>query len=171
MDISKKQKNISLAVFAIYLFLLTWLILFKFSTNIDEIKNLNIRNINLIPFSEPAIINGKISFKEIIYNILVFVPLGVYVKILKPDWSFGMKILPGLFLSFIYETIQFIFAIGASDITDIIGNTLGSMAGLAVCALFIKLFKDKFVVIINITGLCIEISAFIIMAILFVANH
>lgn len=60
---SKKQKNITVAVFGIYLFLLVWLILFKFSTNFHELGHM--RNINLVPFGESMMVNGKI------YNFIV----------------------------------------------------------------------------------------------------
>ena len=41
------------------------------------------RSINLIPFGSSAIINGSISLRETLYNILVFIPFGVYVEIFK----------------------------------------------------------------------------------------
>lgn len=157
-------------IFGIYLFLLTWLILFKFSISIEQISQLNIRNINLIPFKESVIVNGKLELKEIIYNILVFVPLGVYVQIFKPDWAIYKKILVGFVLSFSYETIQFIFAIGASDITDLIGNSLGCIGGIGLCLLLKKMFIKRYISIINIIGIIIEIIAFVLFILLAFAN-
>lgn len=40
----------------------------------EEISQVIMRNINLIPFKEAMILNGKLELSEIIYNILVFVP-------------------------------------------------------------------------------------------------
>lgn len=54
----------------------------------EEISQVIMRNINLIPFKEAMILNGKLELSEIIYNILVIVPLGVYVQIFKSDWVY-----------------------------------------------------------------------------------
>ncbi|HHW69774.1 MAG TPA: VanZ family protein [Clostridiales bacterium] len=77
-----------------------------------------IRKVNLIPFSESVIINDKIDYTEIYLNVLVFVPFGIYISILKPDWSFIRKVIPIAETSLLFETLQYIFAIGAADITD-----------------------------------------------------
>lgn len=34
-------------------------------------------------------------------------------------------------VTLLYEVVQYIFAIGASDITDLLGNTLGGVIGIA----------------------------------------
>jgi len=161
---TKKQKNVSIVVFGIYLVLLSWLILFKFSINFSNLGH--IRNINLIPFHEPLIINGKVQFREIYYNVLVFVPFGVYLHIFKFDWSFLKKIVPCLCLSLIFEVLQFIFAIGASDITDVMANTLGGMIGIAAAILFHKIFKNKFITIVNVLGLIILSLAILMIGLL-----
>lgn len=138
---TKRQKKLSFILFGIYIFLLAWLILFKFSFDFNRLPY--IRNINLIPYHEPTIINGKVAINEMIYNLLVFVPLGVYISIFKSEWSFLKKAVPGFCLSLLFETLQFAFAIGASDITDVIGNTLGGIIGVVLCILFHKVFKNK----------------------------
>ncbi len=165
---SKKQESMSYTVFTIYMVLLTWLILFKFSIHINELDH--IRNINLIPFQGSAMANGHVDISEIIYNILVFVPLGVYVSIFKPDWSLLRKALPALIISLLFETLQFVFAIGASDITDLIGNTIGGLLGIAVFFLFKTVFKQKYITIINSIGLIIEITGVAMIGILIIAN-
>lgn len=167
---TKKQKIMSLIVCGIYMFLLIWLILFKFNFNFNLTELDRIRNINLIPFKESIVVNGRLGIKEIVYNILVFVPLGVYVSIIFYKCSFGKKILPALCMSILFETIQFVFAIGASDITDVIGNTLGGIMGIVCYMLFNKIFKNKSITVINVLGLIIEILALAMLAILFVAN-
>lgn len=164
----KKQKIMTYVVFMIYVLLLIWLILFKFSTSIMELDH--IRNINLIPFKGSMVVNGRLGITEIIYNVLVFVPFGVYVEVLKCDWSFVKKILPGFLLSFIFETLQFVFAIGASDITDVIGNTLGGTIGILFFLLIQKIFKKHSLNIVNIIGMIIEILAIAMLALLLISN-
>lgn len=100
--------------------------------------------------------------------MLVFVPLGVYISILKPNWAFGRKIIPPLLLSVLLEVLQFIFAIGASDITDVIGNTLGGIIGIGLFILLMKMFKKNVINIINIIGFMIELIAVTMLCILYV---
>ena len=49
------------------------------------------RSVNLIPFMGSVIVNGRIDISEIINNILVFIPVGIYVCMLKKDWSILKK--------------------------------------------------------------------------------
>ena len=62
---------ISYIVFGAYLFLLTWLVLFKFAFTIEEIPHL--RQLNLIPFHYETSVAFITHMKEVIYNILIFV--------------------------------------------------------------------------------------------------
>ncbi len=113
---STKQKRLSCIVFGIYLILLTSLVLFKFVTSFSGLPSL--RGINLIPFYYP--LETTAHLKKVLYNIVVFVPLGVYIQIFKENWKITTKWLIVFSTSFLFEVVQFIFAIGTSDITDII---------------------------------------------------
>ena len=76
-----RQRNLTRILFAVYFLILVWILLFKMSFSIDELyKN---RSINLIPFMGSVIVNGRIYINEIIDNILVFIPLGIYICMLK----------------------------------------------------------------------------------------
>lgn len=94
------------------------------------------RSINLIPFRETLFVNNKINYKDVIYNVLVFIPLGIYLKIIFQKWPIYKIIVTGLLVSTSYESIQYIFAIGCSDITDIITNTSGTLIGIAISSVF-----------------------------------
>lgn len=161
-----KQRKLSYIVFSVYLVLLTWLVLFKFSTNFSELPS--IRGINLIPFYYEQETN--MHLKEVLYNIVVFVPLGVYVQIFKEEWKIVTKCLVAFGISFLFEVVQFIFAIGASDVTDLIGNTLGGFSGILFCIMMKKMLPKKFVAIINCLGLMIEIGAIGLLVLLLMAN-
>lgn len=163
---STKQKRISYIVFSVYLILLIWLVLFKFATNPSEIPSM--RGINLIPFYYGK--ETSVHLKEVIYNIIVFVPLGVYVQIFRENWKKVMKCLVILLTSFLFEIVQFIFAIGASDVTDLIGNTIGGIVGILLCVILIKFTPKKFISIINVSGLLIELVAIGLMLLLLGAN-
>lgn len=108
------------------------------------------REINLTPFAGSVIVNNQIDFNEIILNVLSFIPFGIYISMLKPNWSFLKKIVPITGVSLLFEVLQFIFAIGGSDITDLIGNTLGGIIGVGVYIVFCKLFSTKANKILNV---------------------
>lgn len=163
---SKKQRIISCGVFGIYLVLLTWLVLFKFAVRFSDLPN--IQGINLIPFYYDK--ETSMHLKEVVYNVIVFVPLGVYIQIFLKNRKAINKILTIFLIGFLFETVQFIFAIGASDITDLIGNTTGGFIGIHLCVAMQKIFPKKFISIINVCGLLIEIGAVGLRAILLVAN-
>ena len=162
------SKRTTILIFGIYMFLLIWLILFKFVTSLDDLSHL--RNLNLIPFHGSMIVNGKLNFREIIYNILVFVPLGVYINIFYHKWPWYKKVAICLGISLFFETAQYVFAIGASDITDLIDNTLGGICGIVLANLFMRMSKEKYMFIINIIGGVIELLAIFLIVILKLSN-
>ena len=163
---STKQKRLSYIVFSVYFILLIWLVLFKFATNLSELPSM--RSINLIPFYYNQETNAHL--KEVLYNIIVFVPLGVYFQIFKEDCKILMKGLAVFGISFLFEAVQFAFAIGASDITDLIGNTCGGIVGILFCIIMKRIAPKKCISIINTSGLFIEITAIGLMVLLFAAN-
>lgn len=136
-----KTNKVTIILLAIYLVILTWIILFKMQFSLDALPY--IRSINLIPFRESVIINGKIDLDEIFDNVLVFIPVGVYISMLNKDKSFFQKLLPILVLTLSYESLQYIFHIGATDITDIITNTSGGIIGIFFLTVLYKVFKNS----------------------------
>lgn len=163
------QKRMTWIIFAIYLVLLTWLVLFKFAISISDLPS--IRGINLIPFYYEHEISTYTHVKEVVYNILVFIPLGVYLQILKSDWKMATKCLTVLGCSLLLEIIQFLFAIGASDITDVIGNTAGGIIGILFCIVWSKIAPKKGVFVINGVGILIEMAAMGLLMLLMVVNR
>lgn len=161
-----KQQLLTTCLLVVYLLTLTWIIIFKMQFSIQELDYL--RGINLIPFHESVIVNNRIELSEIYDNILVFVPFGIYVSMLKNHWSFLKKVAPIAGVSLLYEVLQFIFAIGASDITDLIGNTLGGIIGIAIYFVFRRLLKTDFKTnkILNIFALIGTICIVIFLALL-----
>lgn len=149
MEKSKNnQKKITACLLAVYLFTLTWIIVFKMQFSFQGLPDF--REINLIPFAGSANVNNQIEFNEIIYNVLAFIPFGIYISMLKSNWSFLKRITVIAGVSLLFEGLQFIFAIGASDITDFMGNTLGGIIGVGVYIVFCKLFSTKATKILNV---------------------
>lgn len=108
------------------------------------------RSINLIPLH--SIIDyllgediGQRSFSlmNVYGNIILFIPLGIYLPMFKGDKRLGINVLWIFLLSLSVEIIQFIFGIGVSDIDDIILNTLGGFIGIAVYKGLLYLLKNE----------------------------
>lgn len=141
------SKKITKCLMAVYLLLLTWIIIFKLQISPGSLPH--IRNINLIPFEASVIVNGKTDFDEIINNALVFVPFGVFMGMLWEEKFFIRRIIPVFLTSLLFETVQYVFGIGASDITDLLMNTLGGVTGLGCYALLSIIWKGKTNKILN----------------------
>jgi len=163
-----KSKKITLILMIFYLIALIWVIIFKLEFSIKELPQ--IRNINLIPFNQPAIVNGKADISEIILNVLAFIPYGLFIHILMDEKSILKKLLIIFATSFIFELIQYIFAIGASDITDIISNTSGGIIGVVVSMFMEKLLRENWIKYINIVSTVCAIILTAIIVILLLAN-
>lgn len=145
VDTSKtRQHRITVALLIIYLIAITWIILFKMQFSLSDLLQVtNFRSINLVPFEGTAVYNNQLHYTEIIYNILIFIPFGIYISILKPTWAFLLKLAPIAGVSLLFESLQYIFIIGGSDITDFLANTLGGLIGILIFFLMKKLFKNK----------------------------
>lgn len=147
----EREKNITVCLLGIYLALLSWIVLFKMQFSLEDLPQ--IRNVNLIPYGDSMIVNGAVDTSELINNVLAFLPLGLYIGMLKPEWPFWKKLLPIAGLSLIYETFQFVFGIGATDITDLINNTLGGAIGILILCVLSVLWRQKTVRILNRIGM------------------
>ena len=90
MNDNKKLNRLTYILLGVYLIAIVWILLFKLGVHFS---NMGIRrSINLIPFSEPLILNGKLDFGEMIMNVLIFVPLGIYAGILYKRWIIAKKL-------------------------------------------------------------------------------
>lgn len=163
-----RTKVISCIVFGVYLLLLTWLVLFKFAFAIEEIPHL--RQLNLIPFHYETSVKPIMHIKEVVYNILVFVPAGVYFTAFFGERKWWEGIGASFLISLSFEIIQWIFSIGVSDITDLIGNTLGSGVGAVLFAFLGKILPKKRMSMINGIGAVVEVVGIALLSMLFVTN-
>jgi glycopeptide antibiotics resistance protein len=137
MDTNKK---ITLSLLLVYIIALIWILLFKMGVRFSYMGN---RELNLIPFREYVLYDGKIDRAGTILNVLIFIPLGIYIAILKTNWSIATKIFTCFLCSFAIESLQYLLAIGAFDITDVITNTSGGIIGLAIYYMLRKLLNSN----------------------------
>ncbi len=155
MKLSTKEKRLALTVFLIYLFLLIWLVLFKL--RIEPFPLRAERTLNLIPLKASFYGNGKPRTVDLMYNILAFIPLGVYVNIFFERWKSVFKLIPAFCFSLALEAIQYFTRLGVCDVTDLINNTLGGCLGVLLCIWLFKKYGERALNIINKTGLTIDI--------------
>ena len=142
--------------------------LFKLNPNLLAVSH--VRTVNLIPFWYDRSSALLIHLQEMLYNVLVFVPLGLYVSIFRPEWALWKKVLPCFAVSLLFETLQFAFALGVSDVTDLINNTLGGVMGILLHVLLQKTLREKSVAVVNLLGFATEGLAVSLLAILMIAN-
>ena len=148
---------LTIVLFAIYALLLVGVILFKFPFQYQLTESG--RELNLIPFA--GLYGGRRGFgvSEVVENVLIFVPLGVYISMLRSGWSFGRSILIVAVTSIAFEVIQFAFGIGRADITDVLCNTIGGTADIAVYAISAKLLRTRTSRVLNIVELVVTVIA------------
>lgn len=138
MSTSKQNKGI-VAVFIFYLVLLSWVVLLKTQFSFADLDT--IRHINLIPFYYDEETSGHL--REVIDNVWIFIPFGIYMRIAFRKLPIGTSILIIAHISLAFETLQFVLSIGASDVTDIISNTMGGTLGIALYALLARITKNS----------------------------
>ncbi|AGA67852.1 glycopeptide antibiotics resistance protein [Desulfitobacterium dichloroeliminans LMG P-21439] len=130
-----------------------------------------VRVINLIPLGGSFDENGVLVLREIVYNIIFFIPLGIYICMLKGAWSFKKKVLPIIGVTLGFEAVQFIFAMGRSDITDLLGNTLGGIIGIGIYALLWRILNNRTVTAVNLLALAVTVCALLPFTYLFYLSH
>ena len=77
---------------------------------------------------------GK-SGLEVLANILLFVPFGLYLGLLAPTWRWWKPTAAFVVASLVLEATQHLLSTGSFDTTDIIVNTAGGLAGLGLFAM------------------------------------
>jgi glycopeptide antibiotics resistance protein len=150
------EKRLSRGMLALYLVMLIWLVPFKLTFNISAIFDHHRRNLNLIPFAS--------NFGEMILNCIFFIPFGLLLSVNFKKAGFITKLAFITLFSLMAELIQYIFAIGAADITDLITNTFGGFLGLTVYGLGNKYISHK-----RLDRVIISIGAFLF--VFFIAMH
>lgn len=160
---AKKGNNLTVVLFTTYVLVLIGVILFKLPFRQTDSE----RVVNLIPFMGSFTEEGAFRFAEVIENILIFVPFGMYICMIKSNWPHRKKILAIIGVTVAFEITQYIFALGRTDITDVLGNTLGGAIGIGMYGLLNKLLENRTDKIINITSLVLTVCVLWFFAFLF----
>lgn len=115
--------------FGLYVAFLVWVIVLKMRTG-DFGDLTGRRALNLVPFGATGEMSG-LGSQEIALNVVAFVPLGVLTYLVARRRG-ARLLLPVIGTSLAFEVVQFVFGIGASDITDLITNAVGGALGLVI---------------------------------------
>lgn len=169
----KKIINVLFTVsFAFYALFLLWNILFKYVSPLELFSSSRYfsRSLNLIPFND--IIQGYYNSLDVWGNVILFVPLGIYFGLLFKGSKTYKSIIYMAGISFFFELFQYICAIGASDVTDIITNTLGGVMGILVYYIIKKIFKEdrKVKNFVSISSFIVMVPVSVIIVALFIFN-
>jgi glycopeptide antibiotics resistance protein len=131
---------LTVVLFVIYAALLVAVILFKFPFQYQLTEGGRV--LNLIPFDGSYSDRRGLTIGEVIENGLIFVPFGIYISMLRSRWSPARRALVIVVASVAFEVIQFAFAIGRADITDVLCNTLGGLIGIGLYAISARVMRS-----------------------------
>ena len=129
-------------LFVAYLLLLVWAILWKFEIPYIGRAAGFVRPIKLVPFLPSGDFDVSNPF-EVLANVLLFIPFGLYLGSLARTWRWWMLTAVFLGASLLLEITQHLLSTGSFDTSDLISNTAGGLAGLGLLALARRRFGSR----------------------------
>jgi len=166
-------------VFICYILLLMKILFFSRISPLELFNNQRTlsRSINLIPFySIMHYLSGgsaaikAFAFSNVVGNIAIFIPLGIYLSLFKKDKRVITNLLFIFIVSLSVEIIQWLLGIGASDIDDIILNCLGGWIGILGYKFLLFILRDEKKAHTAITVLSVIVGLPVILYLLFMVR-
>lgn len=144
MKVKNICNNILLySVMVLYLLILFALLFLK--RKVGSFQSLNLipfRSITEYLFSDD-ILSKSFALSNILGNVVIFVPLGLYIMLMNKNKSIIVNTFIIALTSTLVEVAQFIFKVGAADIDDVILNTIGGFIGAILFYVIHLIFKSK----------------------------
>jgi len=129
---------------------------------VDEIGRAGIDGFNLIPFAGNSAV-------DIVCNAIMFIPVGFFLPLLFNGFKNPYKtVFAGFLLSLAIEASQ-IFNFRATDITDLITNTLGALCWYMVFAALSRKI-NKNIWLIDGDAVFLRYEAFVFTSLIFASN-
>ena len=126
-----RGRGILILAFAVYLVLLTWVVLWKLEVPwIGEAAAL-VRPVKLVPFVASGDAGASAPI-EVLINVVIFVPFGLFLGALAPTWAWWRAGGVVLGASLALEIVQHLISTGSFDTTDLIVNTAGGLIGYGI---------------------------------------
>lgn len=149
-------RKFSVFLFCTYLIFLAWMIVFKFDLSILY-GRYGFASINLIPLAGTAVYGGVLDFPEILFNIVSFIPFGIYMEILfrKASWIVNLFVI--MLVSLVFEVAQYTLLLGVADITDLLANGFGGAIGINIMYVLTSVWREKTYARMNIFCLILTI--------------
>ena len=159
------QMGLLYCIFIFYILLLIK-ILFLSRVSLSELFNSNrpvFMSVNLIPLhSIMQYMNGgtdtlrRFAFANVVGNVVIFIPMGIFLPILKKDKRTAVNLLFIFLISLFVEIIQGLLGLGVTDIDDVILNCLGGWIGILGYKFLLYIIKDneKVKTVITILSFC-----------------
>ncbi|MBQ9580619.1 MAG: VanZ family protein [Lachnospiraceae bacterium] len=151
---TKRSRIVSIILFLIYILLLTWIIIYKMDFMLTRMPD---RSLNLVPLQGTAKYHGHYDYKELFFNVIIFIPLGMFVSMAIKRFNLVAAFCCGFMLSIIYEAVQYVLICGVADVTDVITNTAGALIGGIVYLINKAIFKKNHIMVINTVGMIVFI--------------
>ena len=141
----------SVAIFALYLWLLVWVISLKWNQTVTITNTYYIfgatdwtQKLEFVKTSFQSLftttsldIFWKDPLQEIL-NVVVFAPFGLYVSYFAKKCKFLWAVALSLVTSVMFECLQLVTNIGCFSAIDIVDNTLGGLVGWGIFKLIYK---------------------------------
>lgn len=145
MECTKNGKKVGRilihAFFILYMLVLLRITVFRSTLSFDYLFLKG--NVNLTFFESYIALLQERNWWNLTYlfvgNIIWFLPLGLYLSWqgkIKKAWQITLL---GLAVSFIIESLQFVFGTGVSDVDDLILNAFGTWCGVMLWKLLIQI--------------------------------
>ena len=134
-NFKNRQRYFALLMLAVYLFLsLCSTLLFRSQSEIPEY--------NFTPFWSYREIKKGWTYllHDNIYKVLLFIPVGFFLRFLSKKINVCHALLFSLFVSTMIETIQFFSKRGFAETDDVIHNVFGCFLGFCLCVAIQKIF-------------------------------
>ena len=125
---------------AVYLVLLVWAVLWKLEP--PWVGEAGWRIVKLVPFVATDHAGASTRF-DVVANLALFVPFGVYLGLLAPSWRCRRVAGTLAAASLALEVAQYVLAVGSSDLTDVVVNTAGGLLGLGLLAVARRRLRDR----------------------------
>jgi glycopeptide antibiotics resistance protein len=165
---SHRGRGSLILAFTVYLALLAWVVLWKLEVPWIGDAAGTARPLKLVPFV-PSGDAGVSTPVEMLINLTLFVPFGLFVGALAPTLSWWMTGAAALTTSLVLETMQHLISTGSFDTTDLIVNTVGGLIGWAIFVAVRRAAGERAPVVMS--RLCIAVSALTLIAVIaFVAS-
>ena len=92
-------------------------------------------HIRIIPFwifSQAKQYGIKRAIREVLFNIMLFMPLGTFLGIFNESKEIKLVFIQGFLASFFIEMLQMVSRRGVLEFDDLLFNTLGALLGCAI---------------------------------------